>query len=41
LRGVARVESDVKSAYKVQQVIDAAYLSASEDGAPVKIEIIH
>jgi predicted dehydrogenase len=41
LRGVERVESDVKSAYKVQQVIDAAYLSASEDGAPVKIEIIH
>lgn len=37
LRGTARVESDVRSGYKVQQVIDAAYLSADRNGAPVRI----
>ena len=40
LRGGARVESDVHSAYKVQQVIDAAYASADRNGAPVTIESI-
>lgn len=39
LRGSGRVESDVLSAFKVQQVIDAAYLSADQNGAPVTIEM--
>jgi predicted dehydrogenase len=41
LRGTDRVGSDVASALKVQQVIDAAYLSADLDGAPIKIKTIH
>lgn len=39
LRGSGRIESDVPSAYKVQQVIDAAYLSADQNGVPVKIKM--
>lgn len=38
IHGTSRVESDVLSAYKVQQVIDAAYSSAGRNGAPVQIE---
>jgi predicted dehydrogenase len=39
LRGEGHIESDVASAYKVQQVIDAAYASAEQNGAPKKIEV--
>lgn len=38
VRGTDRVGSDVISAMRVQQVIDAAYRSASLDGAPMKVE---
>lgn len=38
VRGSDRVESDVLSALKVQQVIDAAYLSAGRRGSAVEIE---
>ena len=39
LRGEGQVESDVSSAYKVQQVIDAAYDSAAQNGAPITIGV--
>jgi len=37
VRGENGVESDIASAFKVQQVIDAAYASAEQNGAPVSI----
>ncbi len=40
LRGSGSVESDVKSAFKVQQVIDAAYQSSERQGASVRIEVM-
>lgn len=40
MRGTGSVESDVNSAYKVQQVIDAAYRSADQDGSPAKTGIV-
>ena len=37
IRGQGRVGSDVRSAYEVQRVIDAAYLSAEQNGTPVQV----
>jgi predicted dehydrogenase len=37
VRGVGKVESDVRSALEVQRLISAAYASAERNGAPVSI----
>lgn len=37
VRGEGKVGSDIRSAYEVQRVIDAAYLSAERNGAPVEL----
>jgi len=39
IKGNSVIESDVHSAYKVQCVIDSAYQSAKEDGAPVAVNM--
>jgi predicted dehydrogenase len=38
IRGIGKVESDVRSAHMVQCVIDAAYSSAEQRGAPVQVK---
>jgi hypothetical protein len=38
IRKTATVESDIQSAYAVQCVIDAAYASAEQRGAPTQVK---